>query len=163
MERHAKTKKKSWRNDQAILNADVLPAWRHRLVKDIARRDVPELLNGIVDRGAPIHANGARACCRSCSFAITEEVVEANPVADVPKSSPERVRQRVLSVDEIREFWNFTETMAPKVRALWRTRLLTAQRPQREVAQMQWGELNLESFPLTTALRARISTVCRVH
>ena len=77
-------------------------------------------------------------------FAITEDVVEANPVADVPKPSAERVRQRVLSVGEIRVFWSFTEAMAPKVRTLWRSRLLTAQRPQGEVAQMQWGEVDLD-------------------
>jgi integrase len=145
MERHAKTKKKSWRNDRAIFNADILPLWRHRLLKDIMRRDVRELLNAIVDRGAPIHANRVRACLSKLfKFAITEDVIEANPVADVPKPSPERVRQRVLSVEEIRVFWEFTETMAPKVRALWRSRLLTAQRPQGEVAQMQWGELDLD-------------------
>jgi integrase len=145
MERHAKKKKKSWRNDQAILNADILPVWRHRLLKDIARRDVRELLNAIVDRGAPIHANRVRACLSKLfKFAITEDVVEANPVADIPKPSAERVRQRVLSVEEIRVFWSFTETMASKVRALWRSRLLTAQRPQGEVAQMQWGEVDLD-------------------
>ena len=34
--------------------------------------------------------------------------------------------------------------MTSKVRALWRSRLLTAQRPQGEVAQMQWGEVDLD-------------------
>jgi integrase len=145
MERHAKTKKKSWRNDRAILNADILPLWRHRLLKDITRRDVRDLLNAVVDRGAPIHANRVRACLSKLfKFAITEDVVEANPVADVPKPSAERIRQRVLSVEEIRVFWEFTATMDPKLRALWRSRLLTAQRPQGEVAQMQWGEVDLE-------------------
>jgi hypothetical protein len=85
MERHAKAKKKSWRNDRAILNADILPVWRHRLRKDITRRDVRELLNAIVDRGAPIHANRVRACwSKLFKFVITEDGVEVNPVADVP-------------------------------------------------------------------------------
>jgi len=146
MERHAKRKKKSWRNDQAILDADVLPIWRHRLLKDIARRDVRELLNAIVDRGAPIHANRVRALLSKLfKFAITEDLIEVNPVADVPKPSPERIRQRVLSIDEIRLFWEATESMPPKPRTLWRLRLLTAQRPQGEVAQMQWGEVDLDS------------------
>ena len=88
MERHAKKKKKSWRNDQAILNADILPLWRHRLLKEIARRDVRELLNTIVDRGAPIHANRVRACLSKLfKFAIIEDAVEVNPVADVPQWS----------------------------------------------------------------------------
>src|SRR6266511_1583533 len=51
MERHAKAKKRSWKNDQALLDADILPKWKHRAMKEISKRDVRELLEGIVDRG----------------------------------------------------------------------------------------------------------------
>jgi integrase len=143
--RHAQVHKKSWKNDRQILKADVVPAWRTRLMRDITRRDVRELLQAILDRGAGIHANRVRACLSKLfAFAVTEDVVETNPVRDIPKPSPERIRRRVLDPEEIRLFWRHTETMAPKLRTLWRLRLLTAQRPQEEVAQMQWGEVNLD-------------------
>jgi hypothetical protein len=37
IERHAKPNKKSWKEDQRKLRADVLPYWASRLVKAIAR------------------------------------------------------------------------------------------------------------------------------
>ncbi|MBI4521120.1 MAG: hypothetical protein HY701_09800 [Gemmatimonadetes bacterium] len=50
--RHAKRHKRSWREDERILEADVLPAWRSRKVGEIARREVRELVETIADRGA---------------------------------------------------------------------------------------------------------------
>src|SRR5439155_8488717 len=64
LERHAKAKKRSWREDQRILEHDVLPLWRSRRAKDITARDVRALLDGIVDRGAPIQANRTFAIIR---------------------------------------------------------------------------------------------------
>src|SRR5439155_14855370 len=55
--RHAKRHKRSWRDDERTLEAELLPAWRSRKVKDISRRDVRALIEPIADRGAPIMAN----------------------------------------------------------------------------------------------------------
>jgi integrase len=146
MERYAKVKKRSWKNDQAILKADVLPKWKHRAMQEIARRDVRELLDTINDRGAPIHANRVRALLSKLfAFGIKREIVDHNPVRDVEKVAKERLRDRFLTPDEIRVFWKKTEKMNKIVRAMWRIRLLTAQRPQEEIAYMHWGEVNLDS------------------
>jgi Arm DNA-binding domain len=40
----AKLKKKSWAQDEMTLNANVLPAWKHRAVVSITRRDCKALL-----------------------------------------------------------------------------------------------------------------------
>jgi integrase len=146
MERHAKAKKKSWKNDHAILEADVLPKWKNRAMREITKRDVRELLESIVDRGAAIHANRVHSLLgKMFSFACERDVVEHNVVRDIKKPSKERVRERVLTPDEIRAFWTATETMPLMLKVMWRVRLLTAQRPQEEVAQMQWGEVDLDS------------------
>ena len=50
-----------------ILERNVLPAWGHKKVKAIKRRDVVLLLDPIVDRGAPIMAN--RVPCLDASHA----------------------------------------------------------------------------------------------
>src|SRR5690606_17001096 len=57
LEKHAKRHKKSWRDDDRMFNAEVLPKWRHRKAKDITRRDVRALIEAIADRGSPITAN----------------------------------------------------------------------------------------------------------
>lgn len=60
IDKHAKPKKKSWNNDQRILDTEVLPHWKNRLARDITRRDVRELIEDIAERG-PIFANRVRA------------------------------------------------------------------------------------------------------
>lgn len=72
--RYAKRHKRSWREDARILNADVLPAWRSRKVKEITRREVRELVETIADRGAPVMANRTLALIRTMlNFAIARD------------------------------------------------------------------------------------------
>ena len=70
LEKWAKPRKRSWREDTRILQKDVLPAWGHRKAKDITRRDVIGLLDDIVDRGAGIMANRTLATIRRCSTSL---------------------------------------------------------------------------------------------
>ena len=50
IERHAKKKKKSWKEDQRILNKDVIPRWKKRKAAPITRLDVVNLLDEVRDR-----------------------------------------------------------------------------------------------------------------
>ena len=61
LEKHAKRKKRSWPEDERLINRELLPRWRDRRAKNIRRRDVIELLDSIVERGAPIQANRVKA------------------------------------------------------------------------------------------------------
>lgn len=140
--RHAKRHKRSWREDDRILDADLLPAWRSRKVKDISRREVRELVEAIADRGAPIMANRTLALIRKMlNFAITRDWIEANPAARIPKPGAERSRERVLSDDEIRLVWDACEAEATALCALMRLRLLTAQRGG-ELAHVRWTDID---------------------
>src|SRR6266436_7677872 len=40
LDRHAKPEKRSWREDERILKADLLPKWRNRKAHEIKRADV---------------------------------------------------------------------------------------------------------------------------
>jgi hypothetical protein len=40
---HAKPKKRSWQNDQRILDTEILPEWKHRAAREITRRHVRDL------------------------------------------------------------------------------------------------------------------------
>ncbi|MGH7343158.1 MAG: tyrosine-type recombinase/integrase, partial [Candidatus Rokuibacteriota bacterium] len=85
LERHAKVKKRRWKDDERKLNADILPRWKRRPAESITRRDVNELLDRIVERGAPIMANHVRALVSKIfNFGIGRDLVEANPCAGVP-------------------------------------------------------------------------------
>ena len=126
------------------LNIDVLPAWRHRLMRDITRRDVRDLLDTVAER-APIVANRVRALLHKFfAVAIDHEVVDVNPVTGTPKPvKKESRRERVLTHDELRAFWTATESLPLEMRAAFRLLgTITAQRGG-EVFGMRWQDVDL--------------------
>lgn len=145
LERHARLKKRSWKEDQRILNAELLPQWKHVALKDLRRRDVRDLVHRIADRPAPIMANRTLALVRKMlNFAIQSELLEANPASLIPKPGVEHSRDRVLSHDELRDFWAASDEEPRPIRAWLRLRLLTAQRGG-EVLRMRWSDVDLVS------------------
>ncbi len=147
LERHARTNKKasSAREDERIINRELLPKWGQRKATDIRRRDVIELLDGIKDRGAPIMANRVLALVRKVyNFGIGRDIVEINPCVQVQMPGKERQRQRVLEDNELRALWTALDDLGPTVGALFKMRLLTLQRGG-ELAPMRWDDIDLES------------------
>ena len=95
LEKWAKPRKRSWAEDARILKLDVLPAWGRRKARDITRRDVILLLDGIVERGAPIAANRTLEITRKMfNFAIARDLLSENPCSLVDPPGEERQRTR---------------------------------------------------------------------
>jgi integrase len=142
--RHARPKMKRWRAVELMLQRDVVPAWRDRPLASIAKRDVIRLVDGIVDRGAPVSANRTLSLVkRLFSWAIARGIVETNPAAGVAKPHRERPRARTLSEDEIRRVWAALVEMGWPFGDIGRLLLLTAQR-RSEVAGMRWDQVDFE-------------------
>ncbi len=104
----AKKRKRSWQEDERILNAELLDHWRTKKVRHLTRRDVRERIDAIAER-APVMANRVWALVsRIFNFAIEREWVDANPAARIARQ-PETSRDRCLSHDEIRALWGYLE------------------------------------------------------
>jgi integrase len=149
VERHAKAKKRSWREDQRILDHDVLPAWRTLKAKDITARDVRELLDTIVDRRAPIQANRTFSLIRKVfnwSGAPDRALVPQfhNPCRGIEAPALEHARERVLTDDEILQLWRALDAEDPYTAAIFKLHLLTAQRGG-ELLTMVWADVGLEA------------------
>ena len=143
LERHAKPRKKSWREDDRILESELLPAWKPRKVKDITRRDVRAVIDNVAARPAPIMANRVLALVRKMfNFAIEHDWVDANPAAKIPRAGNERPRDRVLTDPELRKVWAQFEAEPPLLSAFCKLRLLTAQRGG-ELRQMRWTDVEI--------------------
>ncbi|MGN8160626.1 tyrosine-type recombinase/integrase [Salinisphaera sp. SWV1] len=145
IELYAKRHKRTWEKDEATLRNDVLPALGIQRLENVNRRDIATLLDRIVQRGAPIQANRTLACVRRMfNFAVERGLMDVSPASHIRAPSPEAPRMRVLSDDEIAEFWQalheYSGTSEPMRRAL-KLILLTAQRPG-EVAAMRADEIN---------------------
>ncbi len=164
--KYAQPRKRSWKEDRRLLTKHVLPAWRHRAVGDIRRRDVREVIGMVAAAGAPTTANRLRAVLHKMfAFAIDEELVETNPVTSVPRPAPERRRDRVLTDDELRQLWQNLEAEPPAIAAVFRLRLLTAQRGG-EVLELRWGDLDPAGAWWTipgAASKNGIGTSCAAH
>jgi integrase len=148
MEKWAKVRKRerSIREDKRILDKDVLPAWGTLKALDITRRDVINLLDVIVDRGAPIMANRTLAVTRKMfNFAVTRDIVPVSPCVGVQAPAPEQQRDRVLTPDEIRTLWQSLEAakMAEGTKLALKLQLVTAQR-KGEIVSAAWEEIDLE-------------------
>lgn len=145
LEKWAKPRKRSWRGDNRILEKDVLPEWGRSKARDITRRDVLRLLDGIIDRGAPIMANRTLAVVRRMfNFAVGRDIVPASPCMAVQAPAAENRRDRVLTPDEIRALWQALEgaKMAEGTKLALKLQLVTAQR-KGEVISAAWDEIDL--------------------
>jgi integrase len=78
------------------------------------------------------------------NFAIERDWLEANPCHMVKRPGVEKPRDRVLSEDEIKRVWAALDREHDIVAALFRLRLLTAQRGG-EVQGAAWSEIDLVS------------------
>ena len=136
----AMPRKRTWRDDEENLRLDVLPVWGERLITEITRRDVVRLLDGIVQRGAPIAANRRLALIRKMfQFALSRGEIPSHPCAGLSPVSPERRKQRFLDEEELRLFLRFLwgpRGASRNMRRALLTILGTAQRPG-EVCQMR--------------------------
>lgn len=147
LERHAKVNKKSWAADERMLKADVLPHWGTLKACEIRRRDVIALLDRHVARGAPIVANRVLALVRKIfNFGLQRDLVETNPCQAISRPVDEKSRQgqRVLTFDEIRTVWPVIERESNLISAIFKLRLLSAQRGS-EIRSMEWSEIDLET------------------
>jgi integrase len=149
LEKWAKPRKRSWREDKRILEKDILPVWGTSKAKDITKRDVIQLLDRIMERDAPIMANRTLAVIRRMfNFAVERDIVTASPCLAVKAPAPENQRNRVLTAEEIRIFWHALEgevmgRVNPFIKLILKLELITAQRKS-ECCAVAWEEVDLE-------------------
>jgi integrase len=132
IEKHAKPNKRSWKEDERILNKDALVVWGKRKATDIKKRDVVLLLESIVDRHSPGSANNNFKIIRKMfRFAVQRDIIEHSPCDGVVMPAPLNRGDRVLSEAEIKTLWSKLDTcqVSDAIRRAIRLILVTGQRP----------------------------------
>ena len=143
LEKHARVKKRSWKQDRRVIYNELFPAWRAMRTTEIRRRDIRTLIERVAERPAPVMANRIQALIHKMfNFGIAHEIVEFNPCAQLEHPARERPRDRVLTDAEIRQFWSVLDGEPPHIAAAFRMRLITAQRGG-EVHGMRWEHVDL--------------------
>jgi integrase len=127
---------------ERMFNVNVIPRWRGRRIQDITRRDVNQLLDGLVDSGIGPMANRVFSVIRKLfNWAVARDIVSGSPCVGVTPPAPEPSRERVLTDDEIKRFWKATEETGYPFGPMFRLLLVTGQRLS-EVAELPWRELD---------------------
>lgn len=156
--KYAKVNKKSWLEDQRILEKEILGMkakgqkqagavdWSKRKAADIKKRDVVVLLDKIVDRGSPQTAcNVFKIVRKMFNWSINKDILEVSPCNGVDMPAPLVVKDRALDADEIKILWNSLDSkatsMTSEVRQAIKLILITAQRPA-EVSGIHTGEID---------------------
>lgn len=114
----------------------VIAEWGDRSIRDIAKRDVIDLLDDIADSGRVVTANRIRAYLNKfLNWAVERDIIPMSPATGVKPVAKEASRDRVLSDDEIRWFWMACDGEGFPWGPLGKVLLLTGQRLN-EAAQM---------------------------
>jgi integrase len=147
LERHVRrsNRPRTAQETERLLRQHVLPRWRGRMVHEITRRDVLDILDRVVDGGAPIAANRVFAAIRKFfNWCAARDIIAASPCAGVKPPTAERARDRVLSDEELRLVWRAADKLGGTFSPLVKMLALTGQRRD-EVARMRWEELDLDA------------------
>jgi integrase len=165
LEEHAKRNKRlrPWKEDERKLSVEVLPVWGSRLLAEIRRADVRELLETIARERGGVCANRTRTLVSKIfTFGMETDRAESNPVHGVKRLYVEQPRERVLAEEEVRTLWPLFDRLQPAVAAAWRLILLTAQRPG-EVLSMRWRDLEQDSRGWWWNIPAELTKTNRAH
>ena len=144
LEKWAKPRKRSWTVDKRILEKDVLPEWGQRKAKGITRRDVIQLLDRVADRGGIMSNRTLSVIRKMYNFGINRDLVTTSPCIGVQAPAPENRRDRVLTTDEIKAFWQGLEKtrITEGIRLALKLQLVTGQR-KGEIINAPWEEIDL--------------------
>lgn len=141
---HHLPKKRSAKDDRAMLENDILPRLRWAKVRDVRFTDIDKLHREISKR-APIRANRVVALVsKMFALAIRWEWRQDNPARGIERN-PEHKRERYLSGEEMTRL---TAALADhrdqQAANIVRVLLLTGAR-RGEVFAMRWADLDLEA------------------
>lgn len=166
IEKHAQKFKRSWQEDERLLNREVIPAWGKLKAADITKRDVTLLLESIVDRGSPAMSNQVLKIIRKMfNFAIERDILQHTPCLGVKALAPNTKRERTLTEAEIKTLWDTLDSqdvsISDEIRRALKLILVTAQRPG-EVSGMHTNEIE-DRWWTIPAERAKNGKAHRVY
>ena len=158
IEKVAKPKNTSWKQQQRKLEMYVYPKWADKKIADIRRPDVRDLIERIEGFVLP---NRVLATIKPIfGFAVSRDWIESSPADRVEKPNKEEPRDRFLSIEEIARVWHASDLLGYPFGQFVKVLLLTGQR-RTSVASMRWESLDLTAG--TWTMRASETKSKRAH
>lgn len=138
------------REIKRLFEKHILPKWAKRRICEIDKRDVLNVLDAMVKRGAPFSANRMHAALAAFfNWCAGRGIIELSPVHGVKKPTKgEKARTRKLSDDEIRWLWRACLEIGFPFGPMTQLLLLTGARRE-EIRAVKEAELNAKDTLLT--------------
>ncbi|MFW6179186.1 MAG: tyrosine-type recombinase/integrase [Desulfohalobiaceae bacterium] len=153
--------KRSWRQDEKMLNNRILPVWGKMILSEISREEVQELQANFVRVGyKPASVNRYMALIKFV-FSLAEkwEVIDKSPARGVSRLEENNKKERYLSQEETQRLLAAIKTcQSPVVPDLIEFLILTGAR-RSEAMQAMWPDVdlvrNIWTIPLSKSGKAR--------
>lgn len=132
-----------------VLGSELFAPWRDQPLEKVTRRDVLDVLDSLMARGAEVMANRTLAYLHMLfGWSVERGILTTSPTEGIKRPGTEQSRARVLTNDELRAIWQATApTQANKgdlFACIVKVLMLTGQRRD-EVAGMRWSEIDIPS------------------
>lgn len=122
----------------------ILPALGDKAVKEVKRKDVIKLIDGLKAAKKPSAANHVLANLRKMyNWSIERDIAEFNPCSHISKPVPIKERERVFTRQEIKQFWEACNEIGYPYGPLCQILLLTGQRCN-EIAKIKKNYIDFE-------------------
>jgi integrase len=142
-----RTRRNSWKQAEHVFFKIALPAWQGRIIHDIARRDVRELLEHVAET-RPTLANRAHAhLSKFFNWCLEQDIIAVSPAHGVKPPAEEQARDRVLTDAEVVALWHACDAIGGSAGAAVKLLILTGQRCG-EVVGMRRGEISGDVWTL---------------
>ncbi len=143
-ERYSRTKR------ARLLNSPDVQPIAGKPIALITRADVAAVIDAATIR-SPSAALVLHSHLRTVfAWVLSRSLIEIDPSAGVPAPSKSKARDRVLSDEEIRAFWQAASAEGWPFSSVFKVLLLTGQRRE-EVAGLRWREVDLDAGQWTIA------------
>ena len=132
-----------WRREvERVLETEIVPRWKRRLITNITEQDVADIQAAIRERGSPAMADrvvGVAKMLFRFAAKAPRRYVSVNPASEIGLAKI-KSRQHTLSDPEIKLLWNACEGLGQYGQIL-KLLLLTGARLT-EIGHLQWSEIN---------------------
>ena len=136
-------KNKSFQQVRIAMYRHALPALGNMPLGSVTKRDVNDLIDKIVQDGSPVAANRLLAFIkRFFSWCRERDILEQSPAETIKPPSSEKIRDRVLTLSEIKSIWIACNQIGYPWGPIFQLLLLTGAR-LREISEARWNEVSI--------------------
>jgi len=142
VERYAKPNTRDWKGTESMLRRHFVSRWKGMHIGDIAKSDVIEALEDMVEDGMGPGANRAFSQLRKMfNWLVEKDRLKISPCYGIKKIVQESERDRYLSDLEIYLYWSTADALPYPWGPAYKMLLYTGQRLS-EVADCSWPEID---------------------